>query len=152
VPSRQSEGEARERRRAILEAVADARVPTMESLIRGHLVRTLRVSEERIDSNTPFRSLGLDSLMGLEVRNRLESELGIALPATLVWRDPTLATLAQRLVHIVIENETGVSQPCEDRAVLDSSPDLDLVDMCDDEVQRELERELSELVGEGEAV
>jgi acyl-CoA synthetase (AMP-forming)/AMP-acid ligase II/acyl carrier protein len=152
TPSRQSASEARERRRAFLAAAADARVAMMESLIRGHLARALRLPAERIDSDTPFRSLGLDSLMSLEVRNRLEAELGVALPATLIWRDPTLSALAQRLVHIVIGDETGDRPQCQEPATRDRSAELEVERMSDEVAQRELELELTALVGEGEAV
>ena len=149
APSRQLESEARERRRAFLAAATDPRVPMMESLIRGHVARALRLPEERIDSEAPFRSLGLDSLMSLEVRNRLEAELGVALPATLIWRDPTLSALAQRLVHVVLEDETRDRPQCDEPTTRDHSAELDVERLSDDEAHRELERELAALVGEG---
>jgi acyl-CoA synthetase (AMP-forming)/AMP-acid ligase II/acyl carrier protein len=152
VQPRQSPRGVRERRSALLAAAAETRVPMMESIIRGHLARTLRLTEERIDSTTPFRNLGMDSLMSLEVRNRLEAELGVTLPATLIWRDPTLSALAQRLVHIVIEDETGDRPQCEEPEVQAPSVVLDVERMSDEEAQRELELELAALVGEGEAV
>jgi acyl-CoA synthetase (AMP-forming)/AMP-acid ligase II/acyl carrier protein len=150
--SRHLESGARERRRAFLAAAADVRVPMMESLIRGHLARSLRLPEERIDSDTPFGSLGLDSLMSLEVRNHLEAELGVALPATLIWRDPTLSALAQHLVHVVLEDQTGDPPQCEEPTARDRSAELDVELLSDDEVHRELELELAALVGEGRPV
>jgi len=149
APSRQLESGARERCRAFLAAAADARVPMMESLIRGHISRALRLPEERIDSDTPFRSFGLDSLMGLEVRNRLEAQLGVALPATLIWRYPTLSALAQRLVQVVLGDETGDRPQCEEPAARDRAAELDVERLSDNEAHRELERELSALDGEG---
>jgi myxalamid-type polyketide synthase MxaE and MxaD len=124
----------------------------MESLIRGHLARSLRLPEERIDSDTPFGSLGLDSLMSLEVRNHLEAELGVALPATLIWRDPTLSALAQHLIHVVLEDQTGDRPQCEEPTARDRSAELDVELLSDDEVHRELELELAALVGEGRPV
>ena len=44
-----------------------------------------------------MESLGLDSLMALELRNRLEASLGITLPAALVWAYPTISALAEAL-------------------------------------------------------
>jgi hypothetical protein len=46
----------------------------------------------------PLGELGLDSLMGIEIRNRLEAEVGTKLSATLVWNHPTVADLAGYLV------------------------------------------------------
>ena len=138
APSRQLESGARERRRVFLAAAADARVPMMESLIRGHLAHALRLPEERIDSDIPFRSFGLDSLMGLEVRNRLEAQLGVALPATLIWRYPTQSALAQRLVQVVLEDEPGQRSQCEEPAARDRAAELEVERLSDDEAHREL--------------
>ena len=90
-------------------------------------------------------------MMGLEVRNRLEADLGVALPATLIWRDPTLSTLAQRLVHVVLGDETRDRPQCEEPAARDHSAELDVERLSDDEAHRELAIELSALVGEGAA-
>jgi len=47
--------------------------------------------------NKPLKSLGLDSLMALELRNRLEADLGLKLSATLVWNHPTVTALVPHL-------------------------------------------------------
>ncbi|WP_373194048.1 acyl carrier protein, partial [Mycobacterium marinum] len=52
---------------------------------------------EPIDVDRPMESLGLDSLMALELRNRLEASLGTTLPAALVWAYPTITDLAGAL-------------------------------------------------------
>ena len=57
----------------------------------------LRLTVARIDRDKPFKNLGLDSLTGLELRNRLESSLDLSLPATLVWNYPSVTSLAGHL-------------------------------------------------------
>ncbi|GAA2069421.1 hypothetical protein GCM10009801_19040 [Streptomyces albiaxialis] len=47
----------------------------------------------------PFVDMGLDSLMGVELRNRLEKELGLRMSATLVWAHPTIRALASALLR-----------------------------------------------------
>ena len=52
-----------------------------------------------LDSDTPFAALGVDSLMGLELRNRLESQTGQALPSTAIWTYPTPRAMAEHLAR-----------------------------------------------------
>ncbi len=56
-----------------------------------------------IDANQPLNDLGLDSLMAVEMRSLLSSELGLArsLPATLVFDYPTIAALTTYLAEEV---------------------------------------------------
>lgn len=69
----------------------------LEEAIRGELAHVLRIAADRIDRNRPLEALGLDSLMALELRNRLESETEIKLSATLAFNHPTVAALAAHL-------------------------------------------------------
>jgi phthiocerol/phenolphthiocerol synthesis type-I polyketide synthase C len=70
-----------------------ARPSRLAALIADEIKAVLR-SAEPIDQGTALASLGLDSLMGLELRNRLEARLAITLPAALVWAYPTINELA----------------------------------------------------------
>ncbi len=76
--------DARERPGRLAAAIADE-------------IRAVLRSTEPIDPDRPMESLGLDSLMALELRNRLESSLGTTLPAALVWAYPTITDLAGAL-------------------------------------------------------
>lgn len=52
----------------------------------------------------PHRSLveqGLDSVMTMMVRRRLEKRFGESLPATLLWQRPTVAAIAEHLAELV---------------------------------------------------
>jgi acyl carrier protein len=59
----------------------------------------LRIAAERIDRNEPLKAMGLDSLMALELRNRLEVRTGLTLSATTTWNYPTVVVLAGHLAE-----------------------------------------------------
>ncbi|MEU6582121.1 SDR family NAD(P)-dependent oxidoreductase [Nocardia sp. NPDC046763] len=79
-------------------ALADSTAAGRHVLVRDKITevaaRVLRMHAAELDSRTPFKALGLDSLMSLELRNRLESAFGLRLSPTLLWTYGTAETLA----------------------------------------------------------
>jgi acyl transferase domain-containing protein/NADP-dependent 3-hydroxy acid dehydrogenase YdfG/acyl carrier protein len=69
----------------------------LQELLVEALGTVLQQAPDRIDVTAPFKSMGVDSLMGLELRNRVERATATKLPATLVWNYPSVALLAQEL-------------------------------------------------------
>jgi acyl carrier protein len=69
----------------------------------------LGTQPERVDAKIPFGALGLDSLMALEVRRRLERSLGLQLSTTLVFAHPTLEKLGDHLYAQLIPTEASVA-------------------------------------------
>jgi len=65
--------------------------------LRKQVALVLRLDEARVPVDKTLRSLGLDSLMALELRNRLERALALKLSATLVWNYPTVSAMAAHL-------------------------------------------------------
>jgi myxalamid-type polyketide synthase MxaE and MxaD len=72
------------------------------------LSRVLRLAVERIDAHAPFGGYGIDSLMSLEIRNRLEPSLGLKLSAALLYTHPNASALVDHLlVELQLETEGG---------------------------------------------
>jgi hypothetical protein len=76
------------------------RADTLLRFIADHVARVVGAPDgESIDPTQPLNEIGLDSLMAVDLRNRLGAGLGLTrnLPATLVFDHPTLNALARYL-------------------------------------------------------
>jgi acyl carrier protein len=76
---------------------ATRRLSMLEAHVGEQAARVLRLAPSELNPRVPFRELGLDSLMAVELRNRLEASLGVSLSTTLVWQRPTVEALAGHL-------------------------------------------------------
>lgn len=86
-------------RDSVERAQPQRRPELMESHILEQLGKVLRLDPKRLDKQSPFASLGMDSLMSLELRNRLEASLGLKLSAALLFTYATTSALAIHLVE-----------------------------------------------------
>jgi len=127
--------------RALLERLASAepgaRAALMQEAVRAQASHVLRIPEGELDVQAPLTSLGMDSLMGLELRNRIELALGVKV---LLWTYPTVASLS---AHLVAEVSPA---PAEEP----SQPDVDAGDvaieaMSLDESERLIDEEFEAL-------
>jgi acyl transferase domain-containing protein len=81
-------------------ADAGERSQLLRGLVRVELARLLRMESARIEPDASFQELGVDSLLGLELRSRLESVTGVALSSTSMWETPTLDGVAAQLMKV----------------------------------------------------
>jgi NADPH:quinone reductase-like Zn-dependent oxidoreductase/acyl carrier protein len=78
----------------------DDRPRELAGYVAQQIARVLSLpAARRIDPEQPLKSLGLDSLMAVELRNALSRALGVPLPATLVFDYPTLDKLVLFLLE-----------------------------------------------------
>lgn len=81
---------------ALLALSPAERLAAVEQVVLTIVAAALHADDvEAVDSNTPFVSLGLDSLMALDVKNGLESALRLPLPASLTFDHPSPRQLAE---------------------------------------------------------
>jgi acyl transferase domain-containing protein/acyl carrier protein len=88
-------------------ASVEAQTPGQRRLaVHDHVRETVarvigQKDSARIDPRQPLSELGLDSLMAIELRNRLEKDTALALHTTLLFDYPSIDTLAEFLASML---------------------------------------------------
>ena len=90
-----------------LEADEAALPSLMESYFRDVLARAMRTSPARIDSRQSLLDLGLDSLIAMDVRNRLHAELSVNVPLSKLMQNESVGAFAAYLAKQLIERGRG---------------------------------------------
>ena len=106
-----------------------------------HLAALLRTAPESVAHDKPFQSLGLDSLMGLELRNRLERALDAKLSVSTIWNYSTVERLSRHL--------TDALAPPESKSRLSGIAPPVRAETPDEALERELAEAEALLVGSG---
>jgi pyruvate/2-oxoglutarate dehydrogenase complex dihydrolipoamide acyltransferase (E2) component len=74
------------------------RADAVTEMVRAEAARVLSLGRpSAVPPQRPLRQLGLDSLMGVELRNALARRAGVTLPANVMFEHPTPAALGQLL-------------------------------------------------------
>ncbi len=85
---------------------ATARREALRKLVQESVSRILGLQPgQSVEEERGFNELGLDSIMAVEVKERLQGALGLALPATLAFNFPTIQALTEHLFS-QLESET----------------------------------------------
>jgi 7-keto-8-aminopelargonate synthetase-like enzyme/acyl carrier protein len=116
-------GQSEAGRDAFLNAFRAAPAEAREGLLVGHIHDVLHQvlglgPDEAIQDNQPWVDLGLDSLMMVEVKNRLERSLRVSLPVQVLMQDVSV----QSLVVFLLE-KIGNLGPAENAPALPQKQD-----------------------------
>ncbi|MGL5861707.1 MAG: type I polyketide synthase, partial [Phycicoccus sp.] len=93
------------------------RAAAVRDLVHDEVAAVLGLrSGATVDDRRSFKDIGFDSMIAVELRNRLSAATGLVLPTTLVFDHPTPARLAERLLN-------GVARPEAAQSVVAASAD-----------------------------
>ncbi|MEO0867219.1 MAG: SDR family NAD(P)-dependent oxidoreductase [Cyanobacteria bacterium J06642_11] len=125
----------------------------LESYVCQQVCNTLGFQLKDLDQQTGFFDLGLDSLTALELKNSLQSDLGLSLPSTLVFDYPNVAALLDYLAQQLLTDS-----PTDDASagtVLADEPETETAtELAGDELAALMDDKLADiekLLGEGGA-
>ncbi len=105
----------------LTETVPNKRISLLLAHVRQQAGQVLKTDDiNSIDLYKPLQSMGLDSLMAVELRNKLGESTGQSLPATLLFEYPTMSELADYLAGRLLASETE-NQPIEESAATQAS-------------------------------
>jgi acyl transferase domain-containing protein/NADPH:quinone reductase-like Zn-dependent oxidoreductase/acyl carrier protein len=99
-----------------------------------------------LDEHQGLRDVGLDSLMAVELRNRLQADTRCALPTTLAFDCPTVDAIARFLIEVM---EIDVGTKSAEAPAQAVSVDHGIHDLTDDEAAAALMAEIAALRGGG---
>ncbi|HKY44293.1 MAG TPA: beta-ketoacyl reductase, partial [Pyrinomonadaceae bacterium] len=102
---------------ALLKAAPSDRQRMLGDYLQGIVARRLGVAAASLDRTSTFISLGLDSLMMLEIRNRIVDDLGLLIPPVKFIENPSVA----QLTTAAYERWLEVNGPTE----IESEPDFE---------------------------
>ncbi|MFJ4830606.1 type I polyketide synthase [Streptomyces sp. NPDC088747] len=96
-------------------------------LVRAHSAAVLgHVGADAVDADRTFKDLGVDSMLAVELSERLAAATGLPVPATIVYDHPTPAGLAR---HIAEGRGPGVSADGPARTATDDGDPIAIVAM-----------------------
>ncbi len=84
---------------ALVVADAARRPALVAEYLAAHASRILRIPSASLSVDQPLRELGLDSLMGMELRSALEADLSVSVRLANLLSRMTLAQLAEHVLH-----------------------------------------------------
>ncbi|HEX2080595.1 MAG TPA: type I polyketide synthase, partial [Longimicrobium sp.] len=124
------------------------------ALLAAHVAKQVRAvlgldASHALDPQQGLSSLGMDSLMAVELRSRLQSSTGQSLPATMAFEHPTIDAIAGYLAsELMMQEDTpgGEEEPAPAPLVVVAStppPPADGPEELDDLSEEEMARLLS---------
>ncbi len=139
VESQETSGATSDWRLKVESAKPEELEGIIRQAVRDVVGSVLRVKPETLRDDQPLTELGLDSLMGVEIENSIESAIGVALPSASLIRARTIAQIVSLIAeHMGAKRVDGGLAPTTARAAAPdeaSTDDVNLEALSDEEIE-----------------
>ena len=143
---------AKQKQQELLQRLEAAPPGNRQSLLINHIqsevAKVLMCDSSRLpDPQQGLFDMGMDSLMAVELKNRLDASFGCSLPTTLVFESPTIKAVAEYVAKKVL----GWNSPTTDNGKLSKGEEelakalSEVQELAEDEVEASIALELAGL-------
>ena len=139
---------------ALLEELQKIPLQQRQALLIEHLLEDTAIvlglnSSQKLSPQLGFFDMGMDSLMTLELKNRLQDSLGCSLSSTLTFEYPTIEALANYLATEVLDLEIIPTQDRSEPEAATEAEDLSIIEQLSvSKLEAFVNQELATLAGE----
>ena len=137
VESQETAGSVNDLRAKIESAAPEELAGLILQAVRQAVGGVLRVKPDTLRDDQPLTDLGLDSLMGVEIENSIESSLGVSLPPASLLRARTIGHIVTLIAEHIGAKRGGAAPMASVRAKAPeqaSTEDLNLDALSDDDI------------------
>ncbi|HET7695301.1 MAG TPA: SDR family NAD(P)-dependent oxidoreductase [Vicinamibacterales bacterium] len=113
--------------------------------VRAAAAGVLGLAARQLDPQRGFFELGMDSLLSVELRRRLEAGTGLSLPGTLTFKYPTVAAVAEFLGGELIARPPAVAVPAAGAAAQTPAASVDPDELTEDDLAALLASKLAQI-------
>ena len=107
---RQSAGQLRA---SLADLHLDEQLTPSASALTAIVAGIVRIDVHEIDDQTPLTDLGLDSLMAVEIKNRLQHDLAVDLPLVQLLEGPSISQLTASLLAAIKLSDLSAAPEAE---------------------------------------
>lgn len=110
---------------------------SLRKLVAEQVAAVTRLAPDAINEQETFKSMGVDSMLALQIRNHIQKALDISLPVSSIWAHPTIEKYSAFLMSELTTDTT--EQVEEEVSEVNEANDKPVDDLSLDDLLRELE-------------
>ena len=121
----------------------------IENKIKEKAGSVLKLNPSKIEIKTPFKTMGIDSLMSIQLKNQLEKAFEMPISVTAFWTYPNIKEFTKFILcelaigeNQLIEEEITIKQPQKTETKVE---EINIDDISDDDISKLLADELNNL-------